>query len=44
MPFPLYRITHIDNLASILDSNGLLANSHLQKQHTQFCDISHENI
>jgi prepilin-type processing-associated H-X9-DG protein len=44
MPVPLYHITHIDNIISILQSNGLLANSRLQQERTQFRDISYENI
>ncbi|WP_448572928.1 type II toxin-antitoxin system toxin DNA ADP-ribosyl transferase DarT [Trichothermofontia sp.] len=47
MPIPLYHITHVSNLSSILRSNGLLANSHLQRlqrKSAQVQDISYENI
>lgn len=38
----IYHITHIDNLPSILEVGGLLANSQLQPN--QFTDIAHGGI
>jgi prepilin-type processing-associated H-X9-DG protein len=42
MPTLIYHITHIDNLPSILKSDGLLANSKLKK--TDYIDIAHGHI
>jgi prepilin-type processing-associated H-X9-DG protein len=42
MPTPIYHITHIDNLPSILKSGGLVANSRLKK--TNYVDIAHGHI
>lgn len=44
MSLPLYHITHIDNLPSILQSHGLLANSRLQRKQIQVRDISYKRI
>lgn len=44
MPTPLYHITHLNNLPSILEVGGLLANSRLQQAKKSFCDISYERI
>lgn len=44
MSLPIYHITHIDNLASILKSGGMMANSSLNKQKIKYFDISYENI
>ena len=44
MPTPLYHITHLNNLPSILEVGGLLANSRLQQARMPFCDISYERI
>lgn len=42
MPTPIYHITHIDNLPSILKLGGLVANSRLTK--TDYVDIAHGHI
>ncbi len=44
MPTNIYHITHINNLSLILKSGGLIANSRLQKQQTQYTDIAHSQI
>jgi hypothetical protein len=44
MPTPLYHITHIDNLAPILQCGGLLSNTVLRARKRNFRDISHGNI
>lgn len=40
----IYHITHIDNLLSILKSDGLIANKRLRQEGINYIDISHENI
>ncbi|BAZ03315.1 hypothetical protein NIES37_73280 (plasmid) [Tolypothrix tenuis PCC 7101] len=40
----IYHITHINNLTSILNSGGLLANSQLRQQQTKYLDIAHGHI
>lgn len=44
MSTPLYHITHINNLTSILNTGGLIANSRLRQQQTNYIDIAHEHI
>lgn len=44
MPTPIYHITHIRNLQSILHSGGLIANSSLKQQQTNYQDIAHGHI
>jgi hypothetical protein len=44
MPTPIYHITHIDNLTSILNSGGLIANSRLRREQIYYLDIAHEHI
>ncbi len=44
MPTPIYHITHINNLPSILQSGGLMANSRLRQQQINYLDIAHEHI
>lgn len=44
MPTRIYHITHIDNLPSILNSGGLIANSSLRSQQNNYVDIAHEGI
>lgn len=44
MPTPIYHITHINNLTSILNSGGLIANGVLQRQRIYYVDIAHESI
>jgi len=44
MPLPIYHITHINNLPSILEAGGLIPNSQLKKQQINYLDIAHENI
>ncbi|HBE20459.1 MAG TPA: DUF4433 domain-containing protein [Cyanobacteria bacterium UBA11149] len=44
MPTPIYHITHIDNLESILKSDGLIANSRLRRQQIPYRDLAYENI
>ena len=40
----IYHITHINNLTSILTSGGLIANSRLKTQQTNYLDIAHRQI
>jgi hypothetical protein len=40
----IYHITHIDNLLSILNSDGLIANSRLRQERIDYRDIAHERI
>lgn len=44
MPTRIYHITHIDNLRSILNSGGLIANSRLRRERIYYLDIAHESI
>ncbi|ERT08755.1 putative lipoprotein [Lyngbya aestuarii BL J] len=44
MSTPIYHITHIDNLVSILSSGGLIACSQLRQQQVNYTDLAHENI
>lgn len=44
MPTPIYHITHINNLTSILKSGGLIANGRLRRQGINYLDIAHEGI
>jgi hypothetical protein len=44
MPTPIYHITHIDNLSSIINSGGLIACSKLRQQQINYTDIAHEQI
>ncbi len=44
MPTPIYHITHIRNLESILRSRGLIAISQLQQQQIDYQDIAHRSI
>ncbi len=44
MPTSIYHITHIRNLQSILQSGGLIANSRLKQQQTNYQDIAHGHI
>lgn len=44
MSIPIYHITHINNLTSILTSGGLIANSRLKTQQTNYLDIAHRQI
>lgn len=44
MPTPIYHITNINNLPSILKSGRLIANSKLRQQGIEYVDISHERI
>ena len=44
MSTPIYHITHIDNLTSIITSGGLIANSRLKIQQTNYLDIAHGHI
>ncbi|MCU0533937.1 MAG: DUF4433 domain-containing protein [Hydrococcus sp. Prado102] len=44
MPTSIYHITHINNLSSILNSDGLIANSRLKQQQINYLDIAHEQI
>jgi ssDNA thymidine ADP-ribosyltransferase, DarT len=44
MPTPIYHITHIRNLESILRSRGLIATSRLQQQQIDYQDIAHRSI
>jgi hypothetical protein len=44
MPTRIYHITHINNLPSILNSGGLIANSRLRRERINYVDIAHESI
>ena len=44
MPIPIYHITHIDNLASIINSGGLFACSKLRQQKANYTNIAYEQI
>jgi hypothetical protein len=44
MPTRIYHITHINNLPSILNSGGLIANSRLRRERINYLDIAHESI
>ena len=44
MSIPIYHITHINNLTSILKSGGLLSNSKLQRNQVNYTDIAHGGI
>ncbi|AFZ58290.1 DUF4433 domain-containing protein [Anabaena cylindrica FACHB-243] len=44
MPIPIYHITHINNLPSILKSGGLMANSRLRQETIKYLDIAHGHI
>ncbi|KAB8317307.1 DUF4433 domain-containing protein [Tolypothrix campylonemoides VB511288] len=44
MPTPIYHITPIKNLPSILNSGGLIANSRLKQQRINYLDIAHTHI
>jgi hypothetical protein len=44
MPTPIYHITNIKNLPSILQQKGLIANSILRQNQIDYCDIAHAHI
>lgn len=44
MPTPIYHITHVNNLSSILNSGGLIACNQLKQQQTNYTDIAHQTI
>jgi hypothetical protein len=44
MSLPLYHITHLDNLTSIVQCGGLLSNTCLRARNQKFRDISYGNI
>ncbi|MEH2002384.1 MAG: DarT ssDNA thymidine ADP-ribosyltransferase family protein [Nostoc sp.] len=44
MPTPIYHITHINNLPSILKSGGLMANSRLRQEKIKYLDIAYGHI
>ena len=44
MPIPIYHITHINNLPSILKSGGLIANGRLRQEGINYLDIAHGGI
>ncbi|HAG83553.1 MAG TPA: DUF4433 domain-containing protein [Cyanobacteria bacterium UBA12227] len=44
MSTPIYHITHIRNLQSILQLGGLIANNRLKEQQINYQDIAHGNI
>ena len=41
---PIYHITPINNLSSILNLGGLVANSRLKQEKIDYQDISYEHI
>ncbi|MBW4694176.1 MAG: DUF4433 domain-containing protein [Lyngbya sp. HA4199-MV5] len=44
MPTPIYHITHLGNLASILAIDGLCAYSVMQQQGIHYTDLANQNI
>ena len=44
MPTLIYHITHINNLSSIINSDGLIACSRLKQQQVNYTDIAYEQI
>ncbi|MGL6343146.1 MAG: type II toxin-antitoxin system toxin DNA ADP-ribosyl transferase DarT [Waterburya sp.] len=44
MSTPIYHITHISNLASILNSGGLIACNVLRQQQANYTDIAYQTI
>ncbi|NEP83867.1 MAG: DUF4433 domain-containing protein [Okeania sp. SIO3C4] len=44
MPTPIYHITHIKNLTSILNSDGLIAVSTLKQKQVSYTNIAYEQI
>jgi len=44
MPVLIYHITHINNLPSILESGGLMANSRLRQDKIEYLNIAHRHI
>lgn len=44
MPTPIYHITHVQNLPSIFQSGGLIANNSLKQQQVTYQNIAHVNI
>jgi hypothetical protein len=44
MPTPIYHITHVNNLSSILNSGGLIACSRLRQQQANYTDIAYQQI
>ena len=44
MSIPIYHITHINNLPSILKSGGLIANGRLRREGINYLDIAHGGI
>src|SRR5262245_52338288 len=43
-PTPIYHITHVDNLPTILKSGGLQCNATLKGAATAYASIAHDNI
>lgn len=43
-PIFLYHITHIRNLASIIESGGILAHSEVRRRTAGYVDIAHDSI
>lgn len=44
MPLPIYHITHINNLESIISEGGLLAYNAMRTAEIQYTNIAYENI
>ncbi|MEG3895748.1 MULTISPECIES: type II toxin-antitoxin system toxin DNA ADP-ribosyl transferase DarT [unclassified Microcoleus] len=44
MPIPIYHITHIDNLESIISQGGLFAYNVMFETQTNYTNIAYENI
>ena len=44
MPTPIYHITHINNLTSIINSGGLIAVSRLKQRQVSYTNIAYERI
>ena len=44
IPTPIYHITCVDNLASVLTAGGLYAKSYHQQSNISYIDIAYQNI
>ena len=44
MSTPIYHITHINNLTSIINSGGLIALSILKQKQVSYTNIAYKNI
>jgi ssDNA thymidine ADP-ribosyltransferase, DarT len=44
MPTSIYHMTHLQNLQSIIDAGGLIANNKLYQKQIGYTDIAHQSI